>query len=35
MLPTLAVSRQKTLLLMVPLNKRLHTDGVTVHHMLG
>ena len=32
LLPTLAVSQQKTLLLMAPLNKRVLTSGITVQH---
>ncbi len=35
LLPMLGVSQQKTLLLMAPLNKRLLTDGMTLHHTLG
>ena len=33
--PMLGVSRQKTLLMMAPLNKRILTGGVTVHHSLA
>lgn len=33
--PMLGVSRQKTLLLMAPLNKRILSNGLTVHHTLG
>jgi hypothetical protein len=32
--PLLGVSRQKTLLLLAPLNKRVLLDGVTLHHQL-
>jgi len=35
LLPTLGVSRQQTLLLMAPLNKRVLTEGLTVHHTLS
>jgi hypothetical protein len=35
LMPLLGVSRQKTLLMMAPLNKRVLTDGSTVHHRLG
>ncbi len=35
LLPTVGVSRQQTLLLMAPLNKRILTQGVTVQHALG
>lgn len=35
LMPTIGVSRQKTLLLMAPLNKRVLTEaGVTMHHTL-
>jgi hypothetical protein len=34
LLPTLAVSRQQTLHLIAPLNKRVLTAGVTVHHAM-
>jgi hypothetical protein len=35
LLPTVGVSRQQTLLLMAPLNKRILTAGSTVHFTLG
>jgi len=35
MMPMLGVSQQKALLLMAPVNKRVLTGGVTVHHALG
>jgi len=35
LMPMLAVSRQKTLLMMAPLNKRIVTGGVTIHHALS
>jgi hypothetical protein len=35
LMPTVGVSRQQTLLLMAPLNKRLLTAGSTVHFTLG
>ncbi|HEX8188000.1 MAG TPA: hypothetical protein VF586_06605 [Pyrinomonadaceae bacterium] len=35
LLPTLGVSRQKALLMMAPLNKRVLTAGSTVHFALG
>ena len=35
LLPMLGVSRQQTLLLMAPLNKRILAGGVTVHHTLA
>jgi hypothetical protein len=34
-MPTVGVSRQQTLLLMAPLNKRVLTSGSTVHFTLG
>jgi hypothetical protein len=33
--PTVGVSRQQTLLLMAPLNKRVRSGGVTVHHAMS
>lgn len=35
LLPMLGVSQQKTLLMMAPLNKRVLTAEMTVHHALG
>ncbi len=35
LIPMLGVSRQQTLLMMAPLNKRILNDGVTLHHTLG
>jgi hypothetical protein len=35
LVPTLAVSQQQTLLLMAPLNKRIITDGSTVHFAMS
>ncbi|MCC2592080.1 hypothetical protein LKO27_01375 [Tessaracoccus sp. OS52] len=33
--PTVGLSRQRGLLLLAPLNKRILTDGVTLHHRLA
>jgi hypothetical protein len=35
LMPMLGVSQQKTLLMIAPLNKRIITNPVTLHHLLG